>query len=145
MDLSPPKSTPRSSIACPFIEDLGGGNPPENASIKGIAIVESDDGGPPTASLKPGDINADGSFNITDMVAQLNFLFGGGGGLPECYVEQGGLSAAGLAINDYNGDGSINITDAVAGLDGLFAGGGAHVLGRNCADIKGSCTSNCTQ
>ena len=32
----------------------------------------------PGASLKPGDVNGDGSFNISDPVAHLNALFGGG-------------------------------------------------------------------
>ena len=104
--------------------------------------------GPGGVSLKPGDVNGDGSLNIADMVAQLNFLFGGGG-LPECYVvpdsDPVALNPAGLAVLDYNGDGSNNIADAVSGLSGLFAGGGPHVLGGDCAEIEANCESNCVQ
>ena len=79
------------------------------------------------------------------MVAQLSFLFGGGDGLPECYLQGVALSPAGLAILDYNGDGGNNIADAVAGLGGLFGGGGAHVLGEDCVNIEGSCSDICDQ
>ena len=105
--------------------------------------------GPGGASLKPGDVNGDGNFNIADMVAQLSFLFGGGGGLPECYVvpdsDPVALNPSGLAMLDYNGDGNNNIADAVAGLGGLFGGGGPHALGADCAEIEGRCESNCVQ
>ena len=129
-----------------LIEDLGGGNPPENASIKGIAIVATEGGGLPKAILKPGDVTADGTLNITDMVAQLNFMFGGGG-LPECYVVPGSdpivVTPTGTAILDYDGDGNINITDPVAGLNGLFSGGDPHALGRDCVEFEGVCESAC--
>ena len=118
-----------------------------------IDIMEGVDTGVPVdpggASLSPGDVNGDGNFDIADMVAQLNFLFGGGGGLPECYVvpdsDPVALNSSGLALLDYNGDGNNNIADAVAGLGGLFGGGGPHALGADCAEIEGSCESNCVQ
>ncbi len=101
---------------------------------------------PTGASLRPGDVNGDSGFNIADMVAQLNFLFGGGG-LPECYVVPGSdpvqINDAGLKILDYNGDGSSNIADPVAGLNGLFGGGGPHALGGDCVELAGSCTDHC--
>ena len=103
---------------------------------------------PDATLVKTGDVNGDGSFNIADMVAQLNFLFSGGE-LPECYIvpdsQPVALNPAGLAILDYNGDGSSNIADAVAGLGGLFGGGGPHVLGGDCAEVEGRCESNCVQ
>lgn len=114
-----------------------------------LSCLESDTcgGEPAGASLKPGDVNFDGSFNITDMVTELAFLFSGGSGdLPECYLVPGAntLNATGQAILDYTGDGSVNISDAVAGLSGLFSGGPPHALGEDCAVVEGSCTDNCT-
>ncbi len=53
------------------------------------------------------------------------------------------LTPAGLAILDFNGDGGSNIADAVASLGLLFGGGGPPALGEDCADIEGSCESNC--
>lgn len=125
------------------IRDLGGGNPPENASIKGISIVRVDVSG---ASRKPGDVNGDGNFNISDAVAHLNFLFGDARPA-DCYLvpdsDPPELTPAGHAILDFNGDGSSNISDAVGALGSLFGGGGAHVLGVDCAVVPGDCESNC--
>lgn len=130
-----------------LLDDLGGGNPPENAAVKGLRILHKEEE-EEEAILRPGDVNGDGGFNIADMVAQLNFLFGGIP-LPECYVIPGSdpaqVNATGLAILDYNGDGSGNIADAVAGLSGLFGGGGPHVLGEDCVELEGSCDSNCVR
>lgn len=102
--------------------------------------------------LKPGDANGDGGFNISDPVALLNFLFAGGA-LPDCFIEGDSdpadpdpvnLTEAGLAILDFNGDGGSNIADAVGALNFLFGGGAqAHVLGEGCAEVPGTCDSNC--
>ncbi len=125
------------------IRDLGAGTPPENASIKGISIVRAGAGGAP---LKPGAVNGDSGFNISDPVAHLNFLFGGAA-LPGCYVVPGSnpvtLTAAGTAILDFNGDGGSNIADAVAALNFLFGGGGGPALGDDCVTIEGACLDNC--
>ena len=95
-----------------MIDDLGGGNPPENASIKGIAIVKG--GAPPVPKFRRGDANADsGVPNITDGIFILNFLFLGGPA-PPCD------DAA-----DTNDDGSHNITDGIYLLNYLFLGGPA--------------------
>jgi hypothetical protein len=101
---------------------------------------------PPGARLKPGDVNGDAGFNISDPVAQLNFLFGGGP-LPECYTVPDSnpvtLTGAGLAILDFNGDGGSNIADAVSALNYLFGGGGPPALGADCALVEGACADNC--
>ena len=102
--------------------------------------------------VKPGDVNGDAGYNISDPVAHLNFLFGGAV-LPECYTVPDSvpvmLTDQGLAVLDFNGDGSSNIADAVAELGFLFSGGGApaHVLGEGCAAIDaGACGGdNCQQ
>lgn len=114
--------------------------------IQELMDLETEPMPPAGASLKPGDTNGDGNFNISDPVANLNFLFGGGD-VAECYrvpdsdpVE---LSAAGLAVVDFNGDGSNNIADAVAALNFLFGGGTPHTLGEDCATIDGGCEVMC--
>ena len=99
----------------------------------------------PTASLKPGDINGDGEFNISDPVAHLNFLFGGDP-LPPCYtvpdVRPVELTGPGFAILDFTGEGDNNITDAVAALSRLFSGGEPHALGDNCTELEGPCSED---
>jgi hypothetical protein len=104
------------------------------------------DGGGPSASLTPGDANSDGSFNISDPVAHLNFLFAGGS-LGECFTLPGSdpveLSPAGLRILDFNGDGGSNIADAVGALNRLFGGGSPHALGEDCVSVEGDCASSC--
>ena len=107
----------------------------------------------PSASVKPGDVNGDGDFNISDPVAHLGFLFASGE-LPPCFISGGAdpvgpdpltLTEAGLAVLDFNGDGGSNITDAVGALNFLFGGGGApaHVLGVDCAEVPGTCDLSC--
>ena len=94
--------------------------------------------------MKPGDVNGDGTFNISDPVAHLGFLFAGDL-LGDCFLvpDSEELSPAGLLILDFNGDGGSNITDAVAALSGLFGGGAPHALGTDCVNVEGGCTSNC--
>ena len=101
---------------------------------------------PPGASLKPGDINGDGAFNITDPVEHLSFLFSGGDPL-DCFTVPGSdpvvLNPAGFTMFDFTGDGQNNITDAVASLTSLFGGGPGHELGEPCALFDVSCVANC--
>ena len=103
---------------------------------------------PDAIVLKTGDVNGDASFNISDPVAHLAFLFSSGP-VPGCYVvpdaDPVALSQAGLAILDFNGDGASNIADAVGSLNFLFGGGSPHALGEGCAEVDGDCTSNCTE
>ena len=93
-----------------LIEDRGAGNPPENASIKGICITPSG-GPPPTDIFKRGDADGVGAVNLTDGVFKLNFLFLGGPP-PPCE------DAA-----DANDDEALNITGAVFIFNFLFLGG----------------------
>jgi len=158
VDLAPGVPTDRKSVALakgPYrvsdtnvieinIHDLGTGSPPENASIKGIAItpptgpVENctnkvdDDGdqlidcADPDCTSAPScqggkkfyraDPNNDGSTNITDGIYILNFLFLGGPA-PTCRESA-----------DANNDGGINITDGIYVLNYLFLGGPAPSL-----------------
>lgn len=105
-------------------------------------------GGPPQALVRGGDVNFDGTLNISDPVAALGFLFAGES-LTECYVvEEGdamGLTGTGLAVLDWNGDGDHDLTDAVGSLTFQFGGGPAHALGQECAMIEGSCEDHCGQ
>jgi hypothetical protein len=101
------------SVAGPLVirvEDLGGGNPPENASIKGICIKPS---GGVVEQFHRADSNNDGKHNISDPVNTLNVLFLGSGSIP-CQ------DAA-----DSNDDGKVNISDPVNSLNVLFLGTGA--------------------
>jgi hypothetical protein len=91
------------------VADLGPGDNPQNAAIKGIAIVKS--GGVVKPRFKRGDSNADGTLNITDGIYVLNYLFLGGP-TPTC------LEAA-----NANDDAQINITDGIYILNFLFLGG----------------------
>ena len=73
-----------------------------------------------------GDSNGDGTINISDPSATLNWLFLGGGD-PPC-----------LSSTDANKDGSINISDPTYTLRFLFLGGAAHPIPISCkysADI----------
>jgi hypothetical protein len=63
------------------------------------------------ALFERGDFNVDGSVDVSDAVATLNYLFTGGVA-PSC------MDAA-----DSNDDGQINIADPSATLAALFLGG----------------------
>ncbi len=106
-----------------------------------------EDGGPEGVLVKPGDVNGDAGYNISDVVAHLDFLFSGSA-LPECYVVPDSnpvtLTDQGLEIVDFNGDGKSDIADSIASLQRLFSGGDPHPLGEECAEIEaGSCSDNC--
>ncbi len=90
------------------IQDLGGGNPPENASIKGISIRAAGVGG---AQIRYGDVNNDGAVNIADAIYKLNNLFGDGP-VPTC-----------AETADVNSDEAYNIADAIFLLNNLFGDG----------------------
>jgi alpha-tubulin suppressor-like RCC1 family protein len=92
------------------IADLGRGNPPENASIKGIAIRTA--GGPePRGLWTRGDANNDGIADLSDGIYVLAFLFRGGAA-PDCAVAA-----------DTNYDGEVDISDASYLFQYLFLGG----------------------
>ena len=111
-----------------------------------VTVAEPTDCG---VLMNPGDLNVDGSLNISDPVAGLNFLFAGIA-LNACLTEDDGeggvtLTAFGISLGDWNGDGDFNISDPVGSLNFLFAAGNPHVLGEGCQSIVGdtACESNC--
>ena len=65
---------------------------------------------PPAVQFLRGDANADGSFDVSDVVTSLDFIFQG----ESVYCVQ---------ALDSNDDESVNIADAVFSLAALFAGG----------------------
>jgi hypothetical protein len=89
------------------IEDLGAGNPPENASIKGIAINRA--GG--LGGFHRGDSDNNGQLQLTDAVRILGFLF------------LGGIPPTCKDAADSDGNNSLQLTDAVRILGYLFLGG----------------------
>ncbi|HVR76392.1 MAG TPA: hypothetical protein VMT52_18835, partial [Planctomycetota bacterium] len=91
------------------IIDLGAGNPPENASIKAIAITQA--GGPVLAVFHRGDADDNGALQLTDALRVLGFLFLGGPP-PTC-----------LDAGDADDNGALQLTDALRILGFLFLGG----------------------
>ncbi|MCZ6793573.1 MAG: chitobiase/beta-hexosaminidase C-terminal domain-containing protein, partial [Planctomycetota bacterium] len=91
----------------------------------------------------PGDANEDGILDISDAVALLRLLFGGGPG-PEslpCAGETPG-DGGNLAVLDQNGDAVVDLSDAVHVLNYLFLSGSAPVLGTDCVRVAG-CSDAC--
>jgi hypothetical protein len=84
----------------------------------------------------PGDGNQDGSFDLSDPLFLLNFLFGGT--VTELPCDGGGNQL----LLDLNGSEGVDISDAVFGLLYLFAGGGPPALGADCTPIAG-CPDAC--
>ena len=66
---------------------------------------------PPGISFRRGDANADGAQDLSDGVAVLSFLFGGGDA-PPCAKSA-----------DADDSGTVDVTDAVFLLNFLFSGG----------------------
>jgi len=98
---------------------------------------------PPTPSgwMFAGDFNADGSLNVSDPVALLNNLFGGGEP-PPCgdMIKVGHPSN--VAFLDCNGDNRINLADPICTLNFLFLGGPPPAAGVDCLPIP-ECPSVC--
>ena len=69
-----------------------------------------------TCCVLRGDINHDGSIDITDLTYLVDYFFGGGPP-PPCLEEA-----------DVNGDGSVDITDLTYLVDYMFGGGPGPVL-----------------
>ena len=89
----------------------------------------------------PGDLNQDGSFDISDPIALLGHLFLGSPARLPC--QEGSIDdPANISLLDVNGDGSLNLTDAIHSLSYLFTGGAPPLQGSECIPIRG-CAEAC--
>jgi plastocyanin len=70
-------------------------------------------GVPPAPPCKCGDADGNGTFNISDAVKLINYIF------------SGGAAPNPLCRGDADGNGSINVSDAVKLINFIFSGGGA--------------------
>ena len=84
----------------------------------------------------PGDITQDGSFDLTDGIALLGYLFQGTPARLPC-GDGTAEDPANIALLDDNGDGDVNLSDAVYILVYLFSGGPPPVLGSDCVQVTG--------
>ena len=89
----------------------------------------------------PGDLNQDGSMDISDSIALLGHLFLGSPARLPC--QEGTIEdPANISLLDVNGDNSLNLTDAIHSLAYLFMGGAPPVAGTECMPIPG-CPEAC--
>lgn len=91
----------------------------------------------------PGDITQDGSFDLTDGIALLGYLFQGTPASLPC-GDGTAEDPANISLLDDNGDGGVNLSDAVYILVYLFSGGPPPVLGSDCIQLTG-CEQVCGQ
>jgi len=120
--------------ACNFAGGAGGGS----CQILTQAECEGQGGtyaGDDTVCLGgaiiPGNMNRDGSLDLSDVVNLLGFLFQGNPATLPCNTD-----AANRTLMDVNGDvatgGGIDLSDAIFLLAFLFQGGPPHVEGPDC-------------
>ena len=88
---------------------------------KDVVVHAAGGGGVPVGN---GDVNGDGTIDISDAIYLLGNLFTAG---PAPIAIECPPGAGGLRNGDVNSDGSIDISDAVYLLSGLFLGGPAPV------------------
>ena len=96
-----------------FSEDCDGNQVPDSCDIDGGAVDDDSNGIPDSCepqAFRRGDMNADGTMDVSDAVFGLEFLFG----LQTVTCEDAA---------DANDDGSLNIGDAVFILSALFNNG----------------------
>ncbi len=94
-------------------EMLGNGTSPDAIDSGNLIVVPGSliiTATTTVAEFSRGDANADGSFNIADAIAILDYVFFGS-------------FASCLSAYDANDDGGLDIGDAVYGLSTLFSGG----------------------
>lgn len=88
----------------------------------------------------PGDVNLDGSVDLSDAISFLVLLFQGDKPLP-CEVDDLG-QGGNLTLLDANGDGKLDLADVIHQLNYLFNNGDPHHLGTDCVPIEG-CADTC--
>jgi hypothetical protein len=93
--------------------DLTHVDPPTTLHVFKLRL-NAQDTAPAEPAFRRGDVNADGSLDISDPVYFLLWHFAGSGSAPSC------LEAA-----DTNADGELNLTDPIRVLLWLFQGGEA--------------------
>lgn len=97
-------------------------------------------GSTPRGLRRPGDVNADGTVDLSDAIGVLRLLFEDGAVALPCGGAIG--DEANTAILDVNGDSGTNLSDAVALLDWLFLEGSAPARGTSCIVVS-DCTTAC--
>ena len=128
-----------------MLNDLGGGNPPENAGIKGIMLLSTDGPAPVPDEIcdngtdddRDGDVDCDDSdcselaVCIPDEICD-NGIDDDRDGAADCddndCVDDANCAGPGeptFVRGDSNSDGSVNLTDGVIPLLFLFSGGAA--------------------
>jgi hypothetical protein len=86
----------------------------------------------------PGDVNQDGSLDLSDSIALLDNLFIGSERFEFLPCGDGSTGhRANIALLDLNGDSSIDLSDSVFILQFLFQGGPPPLMGGECVEISG--------
>ncbi|MCZ6792144.1 MAG: lamin tail domain-containing protein [Planctomycetota bacterium] len=118
------------------------GNWRESDDPGGSPGSDEGSGPPPGGFQRPVDANQDGLLDLSDAVALLLHLFGGGRIVLPC---DGGSAAEGgnLLLLDANADGAVDISDAVHVLGYLFQDGPPPAQGSRCRRIEG-CPRACS-
>jgi len=97
--------------------------------------------GPEGGFQRHGDLDQNGSRNVSDAVAILRFLVGGEA--IELPCGDGSLDdASNRTLLDLNSDGQHDITDGIHLLTFLFRGGAPPALGANCVHLE-ACPDAC--
>ena len=116
------------------------------ASWRASALVGGSPGGAEFVNgglQRPGNINQDGSLDISDAIGLLRYLFLGTPATLPC--DGGTLADAGnRALLDVNGDGGVDLADSVMILGFLFGDGPPPALGTGCVFIE-NCPRLCAR
>lgn len=89
----------------------------------------------------PGDLNSDGSVNVSDATELLNHLFGVAPVALPCNSGSANLGNN-LSVLDANGSGQVDLVDAVHLIAWIFSVGPPHSLGVDCVPMTG-CSQVC--
>ena len=97
-------------------------------------------GDPPAGGIRrPGDVDANGRYTVTDGVAILRFLFAGEAVTLPC---GDGLTPGNTTLLDLDGNRQVQASDAIHLLQFLFLNGAPPTLGTDCVRIVG-CEDGC--